>query len=130
MDMAHTTIRDANAITDNFAMPSTPELLRVHEEIEAIKRESAQIVNGLTDKALAWRSAPDKWSIADCLAHLNITNRYYMKAIRLAITDARTRSVVGAEPYRHGFFGNLFVRMIEPPARFRVPAPRARAARR
>jgi hypothetical protein len=26
---------------------------------------------------------------------------------------------------RHGFLGNLFVRLTEPPVRFRVPAPRA-----
>jgi hypothetical protein len=125
MDVTHNQIRDANAMTDDFRMPSTPELLRVHEEIEAIKRDSAGLVCALTDEALTWRLAADKWSIADCLAHLNITNRdYYIKTIRDTITDARARGVVGAEPYRHGFFGNLFVRMIEPPARFRVPAPR------
>jgi hypothetical protein len=126
MDMTHATTRNANTVTDISAMPSTPELLRVYEEVEAIKRESTQLVSGLSDEALTWRLAPDKWSIADCLVHLNITNRdYYVKPIRDTIADARVRGLTGAPPYRHGFFGNLFVRMIEPPVRFRVPAPRA-----
>lgn len=125
MNMTHNPTFEANAITGNASVPSSPELLRVHKEIEAIKRDAAELVRAVTDESLAWRPAPDKWSIADCLAHLNITNRdYYIKAIRHTIGDARARGVVGAPPYRHGFFGNLFVRMIEPPARFRVPAPR------
>lgn len=126
MNTTHNPTRDANVKTGDSIAPSSPELLRVHDEIEAIKRDSAELVRGLSDEALAWRPAPTKWSIADCLAHLNITNRdYYIKTIRHTIADARARGVVGAEPYQHGFFGNLFVRMIEPPARFRVPAPRA-----
>lgn len=124
--MTQTAMAAANAIPGDSAVPSSPELRRVHEEIEAIKSESAELVHALTDEALAWRPAPDKWSIADCFAHLNVVNRdYYIKTMRDTITDARVRNVVGAEPYRHGLFGNIFLRMIEPPVRFRVPAPRA-----
>jgi hypothetical protein len=36
-----------------------------------------QIAAGLTMKAFNWRPAPDRWSIAQCLVHLNVSGDLY-----------------------------------------------------
>lgn len=104
--------------------PSSPELRQVREEIEAVKTQTADLVGGLRDEQLAWRPAPDVWSIADCLAHLNVTNELYMKQIRGGIERARAAGLTGAGPFRHGWLGDLLVWTMEPPVRLRLPAPK------
>lgn len=104
--------------------PSSPELRRVREEIAAIEEQTERVVSGLTEGQLAWRPAPNVWSIADCLAHLNVTNELYMKAIRGGVERARAAGLTGAGPFRHGWLGDLLVWTMEPPARLRLPAPK------
>lgn len=104
--------------------PSSPELRRVGEEIEAIKHRAADLVGRLSDEQLAWRPAPNVWSIADCLAHLNVTNELYAKQMRGSIEQARGAGLTGEGPFRHGWLGDLLVWTMEPPARLRLPAPK------
>lgn len=103
---------------------SSLELRSVHEEIEAIKEQTERVVSGLSDEQLAWRPAPNVWSIADCLAHLNVTNELYMKQIRGGVESARAAGLTGVGPFCHGWLGDLLVWTMEPPARLRLPAPK------
>ncbi len=68
------------SVAEGSSAPPSPELRSVHEELEAVKQQTAELVRGLSEEQLAWRPAPDKWSIADCLAHLNVVNRDYYVA--------------------------------------------------
>jgi len=126
--MMQKTTADENmaTVTTESGALSSPELRSVYEELAANTKQTEDLVRDLSEEQLAWRPAPNVWSIADCLAHLNMVNSgYYMASITRAIADGRERGILGTEPFRHGMLGNLFVRMVEPPVRFRVPAPRA-----
>jgi hypothetical protein len=69
-----------------------------------------------------WVRRPDaaRWSVAECVAHLNLTSRAFLPLLRDAIARARRRPAVGAGRYRRDFFGWLLWKTSGPPARIRV----------
>lgn len=101
-----------------------PELQGYCEKIDAIRREMAAIVDGLTEEQCAWQPVPQQWSIAQCLEHLNATARNYFPVIHDSINDARARGSLGTGPFRHGWLSGWFVKLNSPPPKFRIPAPR------
>lgn len=109
-----------------------PELQDYVRQFEDVKSAARPLVEGLSDEQLRWRPAPDRWSIAECFSHLNVTADQYYPAIDSSMRRARERGLLGEGPFRHGFLMNRFIRMMEPPARrsFRAPRmfrPRTRA---
>lgn len=92
-------------------------------QFEDAKERAVQLFAGLSPAQAQWQPAPESWSMADCLQHLNITAEQYYPAMDGAIKGGRERGVKGTPPFRHGFFVNWFVRMLEPPPRRRLKAP-------
>ncbi len=70
-----------------------------------------------------WRPSPKRWSVAECLNHLNVTVTKYLPRIGAMIARGRAEGRTARGPFRHPFVGNWFIRMLEPPPRrrFRVP---------
>lgn len=81
------------------------------------------LVNGLTERDLQWRSRPGRWSIVECLDHLNAGWLSLPKLDR-KIAEARSKGWLGDGPFREPWLGRLYVRAIEPPVRLRLPAPK------
>ena len=101
-----------------------PDLREYQSQFDAIKRDADDLLAGLTDAQFNWRAVPGRWSIAECLAHLNITGQMYLPIIDRGINEARSRQWFGRGPYRHGLLGRLFIRYTEPPAKYKVKAPK------
>jgi DinB superfamily len=67
----------------------------------------------------AIRSAPERWSVAECVAHLNLTSREYLPLLRDAIGRARE---LGRDPvgrYHRDPVGWLLWKTMGPPVRIR-----------
>jgi hypothetical protein len=103
---------------------ATPNASRYLEQIEAIKRDATALALELTDNQANWRPAPDRWSIAQCLAHIVLIARPYLRGIERAIAEAKRREAAGQPPYRQGILANWMARSLEPP-----PGIRARTFR-
>jgi hypothetical protein len=101
-----------------------PELQEYCRQVEAIKQDAHELMDGVTKTQFNWRSGADRWSIAECLEHLNITARLYFPVINEMITQALLHGWRSQGPFRHGWFGNFFVRSVEPPPGMRFKAPR------
>ena len=56
---------------------------------------------------LNWKSHPDKWSIAECLEHLNIYSRHYLTAIE-AVIQANADVSKSDAAFKSGWLGNYF----------------------
>ena len=54
----------------------------------------------------------DKWSVLECLEHLNNYHAYYNPAIKKAIAQAK--SYKGETAYKHGWFGKMSIDMMSP----------------
>jgi hypothetical protein len=63
--------------------------------------------------------------VAQCLDHLATSNRVYLDAMRPPAARARQERRLRSGPAQAGFFGGLFARSLEPPARpaFKLKAP-------
>jgi hypothetical protein len=108
------------------------DLQRILDEIDALDLEAEAIVAPLTDEQFFFR--PDEgraWGVAECLDHLATTNVLYGSAIEKAVDEARQRGLTGGGPIAPTFFGERFIRNMEPPVKLRTRAPasvRPRAA--
>lgn len=60
------------------------------------------------------RSDPLRWSVAECIAHLNLTGEAYIPRIRKAIEQARALPRIGERKYRRDPIGWLFGMMVGP----------------
>lgn len=102
----------------------------MHPQLQDIEAEflSAQDrLNALAQSVAAehWRlrGDPARWSVGECVAHLNLTSRAYLPVLDDAAT--RARALGGAPPgrYRRDFAGWALWRSLGPPARFRFKTP-------
>ena len=85
--------------------------------------EARALVAPCTETQLGWRPSPKRWSVAECLNHLNVTVTKYLPRIEAMIAEGRSGGRTGRGPFRHPFVGNWFIRMLEPPPRRRLRVP-------
>jgi hypothetical protein len=102
----------------------TPEIDRIREEADAAEAEIVALCSGLDDSQLAWREAPNRWSLAENVAHLRKTIELCLPALDKAIADARQRGLLSNGPFEQGIMGRFFVWYVEPPPKIKLPAPK------
>ena len=96
------------------------EAAKAHEE--AIPRLD-KLVEGLSDDQANWKPAPKKWSIAECIQHLNQGLGTYNERISAALEKAKAEAKTGEEPYGRGtFIGRYIVGFLKKPSKT-APAP-------
>jgi len=67
----------------------------------------------LTNDELNFRTSPESWSILECMEHLNLYGRFYLKEIQNRITENPKKS---DQIFKSGFLGNYFANSMLPPA--------------
>src|SRR5215510_1604769 len=116
------------SINQGIAMSKSLELLPLlreyYRQVEEIKRVAEDLVEGLSEDQFNWRPSPEKWSINECLEHLNVTARLYWSVLAEAVNSARINGWFSKGPYKRTWMGRLMVRSMEPPARMKFKATR------
>jgi hypothetical protein len=100
----------------------TAEIENDLDQLLSITQDVPGIVANLDDRQFNWRPAPDRWSIAQCLDHLNLTAARFIPAIDAAIADARRNGLLSPGPFSYPLLERWFVRSQEPPPRLRARA--------
>lgn len=95
------------------------------DQLLSIQQDVPGIVAGLSEARFNWRPAPNRWSIAECFDHLNLTARAFVPAIDAALRDARARKLDSPGPFSYSLFERMFRASNEPPVRVRFRAPKA-----
>jgi hypothetical protein len=90
-----------------------PQLEAVVGELEAARARLHRLADQLPDARWKSRPAPDRWSAAECVGHLNMTSRAYIPLLRRALEAAPKRSVTTGR-YRRDFLGWLFSTLVGP----------------
>ncbi len=105
--------------------PTPSPLLRGWlEQLERIRRDAAELTDGITDAQFAWRPGPGKWSVGQIVNHLVVSGASYLDRIAPALADARARGLQDRGDYKPSLIGGLMVRSFEPPPRLKLKAPR------
>jgi len=120
------------AALDRIASVPPPAHLALAPELDELRRQFEQLANDadalvapLSDAQFTWSPRPDAWAIAECIDHLNVTARMYLPVLDEGIANAIRQGQYGEGPYAYWWLARLFVRMLEPPPRFRTKTPAA-----
>ncbi|MGE0130859.1 MAG: DinB family protein [Blastocatellales bacterium] len=112
------------AVAMNKSVELISELQKYYDQVEEIKLDAEDLVKGLNEAQFNWRLSPEKWSIGECLEHLNVTARLYWPIIAEAVNGARVNGWFSKGPYKRTWLGSLIICLTEPPVRMRFKAPR------
>ena len=102
----------------------TPEQLIA--ELDRQAEQAQALAAGLSDSALNWQPGSGRsWSVGQCLDHLVIMNRLYVKALHDAVDNNRDQLEPRTVPIQpSGWFMRWFIGTEEPPPKFKLPAPK------
>lgn len=96
----------------------------VSRDIADSRRRAQALVDVASADHLIRRPDPGKWSIVECLAHLNMTAATVQKLMARGIEQAKQEKRFGEGPFSIGPKGRLMVWIAEPPPKFRIRAPK------
>jgi hypothetical protein len=99
------------------------DLDRCAQDINEARQRAEALVLGLTPEQLTKQPEAGKWSVAECILHLNTTAAVMQALVEKAIAEAKRDKKVGTGPFGIGLKGRLLVWIAEPPPKFRIPAP-------
>jgi len=89
------------------------QLDEVKAQFDAASARARQLLTETSAGNLTRRPQPDRWSAAECIAHLTLTNQHYPPLIQGALEQAPP----GDGPYGMDFRGRLLRWILEPPYR-------------
>lgn len=82
------------------------------------------LVADLSDEQARWRPAAGRWSVGECIAHLNVTGALYHPLMTEAIAGGRQRGLTGTAPYQgRTLAGRLLLFILNPDKRRQAKAP-------
>jgi hypothetical protein len=84
-------------------------------------RQAALMFESHTTGQLQHRPGQGRWSAAECMAHLNLSNRAYLPLLDSAIEQLREKNVLGGGPFHLNWNARLLKYWLEPPSRLRLP---------
>ena len=100
------------------------ELQSLLQQLEAVKADGRAVASGLSHAQFNWRPAPGRWSVAECLVHLNYSVSKTFPAFDRAIAEGRARGLLGQGPFRYGWIASMVARSMEPPPKWRIKTPK------
>lgn len=108
--------------TTDTTLPSLPsaQLRALAAEFAEARQRAHRVAAGLPAEIWSLRPAPERWSIAEQILHLNLASQAYLPVIEEALARGRDDGLFGDGPYRRDFLGWMLARLVEPPVRLRV----------
>ena len=101
------------------------ELRDYYEQLENIKEDALELTAPLEDTQFNWRPSLKRWSISECLCHLNLASGLDVPMLTEEIERGRAAGLTAKGPFRYGFLSRAVIRFTEPPANFKTRAPKA-----
>ncbi|MCI0355934.1 MAG: DinB family protein [Acidobacteria bacterium] len=98
----------------------SPQLEQIRREVEKSSERARRLVESLNEDQLRRRPSPERWSVAECIAHLTKSAEINLPRLDAALSEARERNLRGDGPYQLDFVGGLLKWSLEPPYRMKV----------
>jgi hypothetical protein len=97
-----------------------PQLQEIVEDFEAARRRLHALAAAVPEETWSRRPAPDHWSAAECVVHLNITAGLFRPIVADALKRARSLGGLAPKRYRRDPLGWFLWKTMPPPARMKV----------
>lgn len=95
-------------------MESTRLLQQAQEQTNQVIKIAQEQFLSLSEKQLSQKPAADKWSIAECLEHLNYYSSYYNNEIKKAIQRAEQKQWKTTPNFSSTWLGKKSIEMANP----------------
>jgi hypothetical protein len=92
------------------------QIAELNRQFESCSREAQKLAESLREADFKQRPGTGGWSVAECIAHLTLTNQFYFPVSECALKDAPA----GNGPYKMDWRGRLLKWFLEPPYRTKV----------
>lgn len=90
-------------------------------ELQVSSVHAQQLFAERTAEQLLHKPDERSWSAAECLEHLNLSNRSYLSRLQPILADLRLRNLLAVKPFRLNSNAALLKYWLEPPSRLRLP---------
>src|SRR6266705_584900 len=97
-----------------------PQLQLVADEYRSAQARLHELVRVIPEERWRRRADPARWSVAECVAHLNITSLAYVPLLQQAVSRARMLERRSPSRYRRDPIGWVLWATMGPPVRFRI----------
>jgi hypothetical protein len=97
-----------------------PQLHTIVEEFQSATARLRRLAEEVPAELWPQRPSADRWSIAECVSHLNLTSAAFLPPLRQMLAEGRSRGDAAPARYRRDILGWLLWRTLAPPVRFRV----------
>jgi hypothetical protein len=101
------------------------ELAVLADQLSAVERRWRALAGTMSLAQFNWRPSPERWSIGEHLAHLNLVDASYLPHLDTMIARGRVEGLAPLPGSRHPLLGRLMVRGAEPPVTVRLRAAHA-----
>lgn len=99
------------------------QLRAIAAEFDQASHRLRQLEERLPDDLWSVRADPERWSVSECIAHLNITSDAFLPPLRTALAESRALGHDAPRRYRRDPLGWLLWQTMGPPARMKVKTP-------
>jgi len=99
-------------------MSSLKQLDLVASAAANARRRFADLDAAIPDALWSTRANPTEWSVAECIAHLNLTARAMVPLIERAVEESRAFPPMASRRYRQGAVGLILAATMGPVPKF------------
>jgi hypothetical protein len=101
-----------------------PQLQVIADELHFATARLHALASVTPDEQWSTRAHPERWSVGECIAHLNLTSQAYVPLLTDGVARAKAAGPrVPSRRYRRDLLGWFLWKMLPPPVRFRVRTP-------
>jgi len=90
------------------------QLAEIVKGLQSSQTRLEKLADNIPDAAWEERTEAKKWSVAECIAHLNLTSEAYIPRIQVALSEARAMNKAKSKTYKKDFAGAFFALMVGP----------------
>ena len=102
-----------------------PQLQALVDDFASARERLHRLAAAVPAERWAQRPGEGGWSVAECVAHLNLTSHAYVGPLRQALARGRTAGGAAPARYRRDLLGWLVWRAVRPETRVKVKTPAA-----
>ncbi|GAB3700670.1 DinB family protein [Spirosoma flavus] len=98
--------------------------LDLQTRLTAILKTVEQEFAPLSDEQLRWKPSPERWSIIECLQHLNLAERFYIRNIQHKVDKlGLVQTQPTDQPVESDLLGKAMLFAVDPQVKIKLPAP-------
>lgn len=98
-------------------------LVPIIDRFEQVSAEMQTYFQGLSEVQLNWKPNPEKWSIAQCLDHLIVSNQTYFPVLREHVEGKHRKTFVEKLPFWAAMGSSLMIRFVQPEPAMKMKSP-------